>query len=1529
MDPIQIVIDDSNKDIAEKTTLNITDETKIKAASCFSEKKKLLCKIISGIVIFVIIASIAFGVYFGIFWKKEYKYRPPNSGSVINVEIVSRNSTSNSRSLTEDESISNSTYTLIVVDSTVNSIELIAVPGIVTEAEIYNLRFLSDSDEETFDTLPFYIAQVDLTEGKVFSMKKPVNVSESDAQKTASAISMAVINTRGEEKAKMKDSSTNACEVYGEVSYCPSFSSEINEKYVILKTSYNGFIANEHRRLEDSNPLIGNTNLTIEKTSYINKDTGDIDRSEVNGAANINVIENENDTSSLSESYVIESNLSAQFTQTNFTLSKNEVKDLKSNLEKHVNYEDVNLNSTQSYKVDGDNPDGSLIMGPTESRELELQDHGRNLGVSINEKVNLFKVLGTNVNLCIKMLEKEGGNLGATTSLEFGKVFSVILAEQVYGESFLKKVKQIINLKNILEEGINKLKNLTDVYVNKSIGPFQTEILTKIAELQSFLVTAETMLTNATKSLESTASSYIDKINTKTKEFEKKIEDQVAQTQNSIDELKNESDKLNNLISDANKLKDQLQSELQKGKNKLDDLKNTQIPNLEKIKNDAISKIQENAKNLLDYENLENNYQNAKTQLENQITEITKVINTLQSYAENIKGVIDSLSDQIKAIQEYANSQLSSLKNNIESSVDEIYKGLEDVEKRIDEEVTKATEKLNNQIADLQSQINDIENQLKTATEDKISELLDEKAKLQSDISTCQEKINTEISKTSAELNAQKDKYLADFDAQCQIAEGEFRKQMKYWSDTILAYKNQISDFSGQLNNIESQLINEKEQIENELSGLARRFLSEGQDLNIYYEDLKNTLNSQIIEKSNQINEVIELKNKLNDISILADSESEKVQTNLLKSKESIENEVKDLKSQVEESLLDVEKRIISEVTEARKQIESEIQNKQQELEKSIDDAEKALIQASIDNLNTLLLEKANLEQELLAEKQKLEDQIEEMKVAYLYMLAQGTDRFKEVFEEAQSIVEIASSKLQEFSSKLSESQVKAGSAMQNLTETINSKINNLVSGAKDLANTLESQVNDTAANIQNLTSQVSEIINSTLTIEVNITNILTNISSVQSILENKTKDIQALQPVLNNFLSTQYSILNGTYNWTTFFSNNSFLGVRKMIEDSVITPINNLYTTIISLKNITMSIVNGFKSISSSFLGSSKNSASSMSSSSSNVGSLAEADKVKSGTKLFDFSVFDKTVDSITNQFNSIKNTFNSLSDIANNGVTDDLAKIANIANPATWSDKLDKIITDFKTIETKFKVSLDYGDAKNLVLNQLKNKFSNEISSVVNVLAIKNDLSAIATDFATNALSSILSSQAASKLLTTIFGPASMNKKTLFKYNYNYNIFLPPITTPIGMITVGVLLKFNAKIDITTILSAQKISFEILPQAGILVNAGAEWNFVVGSVGAGAMLTSTSSIPAEAGLSILQSSVYYKCNFQLSISGKAGLYVRWITIKWVRKCWGRRWFKICILIPSLKYSNPSYFLYAEYGLQTSTAIIPEKFLS
>ncbi|OMJ65843.1 hypothetical protein SteCoe_37537 [Stentor coeruleus] len=1499
------------------------DSTMVSNDKPSNSKMKKYRKLLIGAIIVLVLISIAFGVYFGVFYQKEYKYKPPEAGTVINVGIISSNSTSDSRFLSDNATISTS-YTFIIVSSSSSSMELLAAPGIVDEMEILKLRSLSDTDEnsdEQSNSPQIYIAQVDLNEGKISSLKKPENSTESQAQETASAINMAVINVRGEEKAKKGDLSANDCETYGDVLYCPTFTSEMNDEYVILKASYDGSSFKGNRRLEDDDPLLISSNVTIEKNSYIRKDTGSLEKSEVNGTANINIVDSENATDSAS--FSMNNQMSAEFKNSNFSLSKDEAKNLKNKLEKTNKYDEVDLAGNKSYTIEGDHHDNSTTNS-SENRELSLQDHGRNLGISVNEKVYLLKVLGVEVYLKIKMTEKSDGSLGAATSLSFGSIFNVPLAEQVYGGSFLKKFKQIINLKNVLEEEINNIKNIIDDYVSKTVGSFNIDITIKIAELQSFLVIAETKLDNSMKGLENTASNYIDQVMLKTGEFKQNLEDQISQTQDSLKKIISELEILNSFVSEANQLKEQLENELHEAKTKLDDFK-SQLPNLEEEKEKIISEIEKNAKELIDYEELKKNYEDIRTQIQIQIDEINEIINTIAIFIEDAKEAIEILNEEIDEVQTYIDTQINNLKQDIENAINELNEKLEDVEKRIDEEVIKATEDLEKMIDDLQIQIDDIENQLKTASEDQINLLLEQKAQIESQIEEYQNKINTDIAIISTELNAQKDQYLEELNAQYKIAEDEFIKQLNYWSGTSKIYINQINIFLEKTEDIKSQLSNEKEQLENDLSIIVSCLTLEKEDLKAYYEDLKVEIESQILNKANEIEEVVQINSKINSVLEIVQKFFDDAQSQLLKTKEEIENEVLSLKSSAEENLKDLENRIKLEVTDIRNEIELEIQNKLQEIDKAIEESEKALIQLAIDELNAQLEEIAKLEQDLLAQKQEIENSIEDMKNAYLYMLEKGSGEYKEMLLQAKDLYDFTSNKLQEFSSTLSQIE----SFKQDISDTIENAIKPLVSEINEAALSLESQANAIVENIENLNTQIYQITESTLTIEFNITQICTNITSMEDILVEKNKNIEELESVFKNFISTQDLILSGSYSWSNFFTENNLLNVRNIIEDSLITPLNEIYNSIITLKDISSSLVSGFKTISSDFLNSSKNKASKMASSSNNIESLVESDTVKSGTKVFDFSVFENTIDSVVNQYNFVKNTFSSISELVTNGVTDDLKKIANIANPVTWKEKIEKIIVNFKNIEDEFKIILDYGDVTDIVISHLESKFSNEMNSIMNGLAIANDLTAIVSDFSTGSLSSILSSKTVTKTLLTIFGPESVSTKNLLSYSRNYNIKFPRIPTPIGSINVCIIFKFGARIDLKSTTSLEKIGFEILPSANLYINAGAEWNFLIAKIGVGASLSSSVSLPVETGISFIEGKAYVQGQFITSISGKAGLYLRWLKIKIVRKCWRVWHFKICIWYPKLQYSKPWYFLYASYDSQNAKEIIPHYYIS
>lgn len=100
---------------------------------------------------------------------------------------------------------------------------------------------------------------------------------------------MATINIHGEEKVKKKDLSANDYGTDRNVSYCPAFTSEI---------------------------------------------TGSLERSEVNGTSNMDLIKSENITNSTL--FTIEGHMSAHFSNSNFSLTQKEIEDLKKRLEETI-----------------------------------------------------------------------------------------------------------------------------------------------------------------------------------------------------------------------------------------------------------------------------------------------------------------------------------------------------------------------------------------------------------------------------------------------------------------------------------------------------------------------------------------------------------------------------------------------------------------------------------------------------------------------------------------------------------------------------------------------------------------------------------------------------------------------------------------------------------------------------------------------------------------------------------------------------------------------------------------------------------------------------------------------------------------------------------------------------------------------------------------------------------------------------------------------------------------------------------------
>ncbi|OMJ91223.1 hypothetical protein SteCoe_6294 [Stentor coeruleus] len=1471
----------------------------------------ILTSTLAGMIIFLTLASVILGIYFAIFYKIDFKYQPPKTGSVINIEIISTSEGSRSRLLEDNNSETNETiinYTFIVLDSTSESMEVIAAPGIVTEIEIKRLRSLSD-DTETIDNLPFFIAQLNFKKGEIQSLKKPQNTTESDSQKVVSALSMALINLQGEEKARKgkgkEKSNADDCETYGEALYCPSFSSEINEDYEILKATYNGISSNGNRRLSNENPLLENTNITLEKISHINMKTGILEKSKVQGSVSMNLFENENITNQ--SEYTVNTNLTANFMNSNFSMSQKDAKDLKKALELSIIYEEANLNTTQEFMVDGNYSDDDTIINPPEERQLSLENHGRNLIYSYQEEVFLFRIIGVDIFLRFKILENAGGNFESSFILRFGQVFDIKSSSQINSNDLMRKIRKVMNLKNILEDGVNNIKFLISDYSNYTVGVFETQILGEFTKLQSFLEKADTNFTNALNDMDIETENFANAVKTKTDGFKDYINSQVLQTNNSMNNLISNSKALNNSISDSKILIELYEMELRETNNEIDSLNNVQIPFLNKEINITLSKLQENTQNYSEYTKLKQKYENAETQVNDQISNELQVIKTINSFEETIVNEKDILEKEINSTENYINYELKELKRNIKTNIDDLNEKIKIIDQRIEVEVIQSTKEKKENIEGLKKSNADLDNRLSFATEDQVALFLEIKELIQTMIDDLENQLNVEIPQLSTDLNAKKTQYLEEIDLQFVIAEKKYNNQSKYWNDNFESYKNEINNNKQIIQSIKLQLSEEKQQLETNLSLINTEILSQREDIVPFYEILASQLILQEKSVDKGVDKVTEVENKLDDVLDYIDTACEDIKFQSLKSKEDIENEVNDLRTQANQNLLNLDNRIQLEVIDARNQIEAEIAIKQTSLNQIVDNAEKVILQGEIDKLNESLIEINNLEQELLAQKSDIENNIEEMEIPYLYVLVQGTKEYKEKLLQTENLLKLVS--LQELNLTISDSITEKYTIKQDLLNIKNTRIIPLITNAEGIAITLQNYVNATEDDIKNVTSQIYQLGNLTLCIELEIANTSANISNLENSLLITTESIEELKPSLINITSIQNSINDGTYNWTTFFDSNNLTSTKQIIENSVILQIDNTYNLAVAMINATSEILNRFNSTSKEFIDKSYIITFAMQNSSNNLANLDEAERVTSGTKVFDFTEFNKTVDLIKNKFDTIKNEFNSTANNATNYTAENLKEVDRISNQTYWNQKLDKSINSFKAIENQFNINLDYGNVKDVALNKLKNLFTDQINNEINYLNICDNLTAITSNFTNSSLSSIIFSQASTNKLIPYFGLLGENSTNLLSRTLNFNIHFPGISTPIGFIIPVANLKYDENIFFKSIMSNLRKGIQFVPKGTLVITSGIEWNFFLGAVGFGISMINSNSFLVEFGLSFTESLLYSKSSYSCSQNSLVGVYLRWLRIEWRKACWGG-WIRICIWYPVTSYSDPNYII-------------------
>jgi hypothetical protein len=446
--------------------------------------------------------------------------------------------------------------------------------------------------------------------------------------------------------------------------------------------------------------------------------------------------------------------------------------------------------------------------------------------------------------------------------------------------------------------------------------------------------------------------------------------------------------------------------------------------------------------------------------------------------------------------------------------------------------------------------------------------------------------------------------------------------------------------------------------------------------------------------------------------------------------------------------------------------------------------------------------------------------------------------------------------------------------------------------------------------------------------IEINLNEISLNVTNLDSLITSKNLIIDQARGQYDQVKKTLDSILGGGYDWAKEFLSNNLLQVRSIIQETLVKPLNDTLNILIILKDTVKVIKDQISKQSNQVKTDSQSGSNSMVQSSNNVFNLPTSEQIASGTKLFDFAVFDDSINKIKNNISKIKSFGDSLSQLADSNSLTSLQKVASIFNINTWETKLNAVLSQFKSLETKYKIVLDYGDIQSFVLKYIQEKYSTELNTILGSLKDITEIISLVNDLSQNTLPKLLSSQVFKSTLINLLGPTQIITQNLYGFSKSWVITLPPIPTPVGTINCALTITARASVDLQTVLSLAKNSFGFSASGGLGLFASAGWNFVLGEVGAGADLRSDASLPVEAGFTFETTSFFVQGNFALTVSGQAGVYYKVITVHIGRKCWGRRWWRICIPWITISYSGPNWIISSGFNTNYQTAIIPYKVL-
>ena len=1470
----------------------------------------------------ICLSSIILGLYFGLN-KKNSHYNPPKSGVVFygNYSSSLQNQTSNdtNRMLegTPSEGLSTQ-LTFIVVGNSEDTIEIIVIPGIIVEKELRNLRTLDDKNEENNSSqIPFFIVKADTDKGKILSMKASKLVDENYSQTVVNSVQLALVSSKGDKQAA-GESNEEICEDYSDVVYCPTYKRHKADNNYVLAAEYDNKSLSKHRRLKESDEIITRSEINIEKLSYINGKTGELMKSHALGQVSIPITGEGSNTQNLT----LNQDVSVDFSYSSGLMKKDETDDLKKFFESKE-IVDVNLKPAHT---------SSLVKNSTETDSHG--GHRRNLGLRIENKVKVLDVLGMPLYYSFLLEDTPEANFRSSSLFQISDKLNIPFGTNEYGNDFVNKIKKLISLKNLFENKIFEIRDVVFNYAYNDFVDYNQFVLAKLTETQVLIIESGDKLFLFIEGLLTKAQNYSDKVDSMTDEFKKQFEKQIFEHQSTMQDYTSITiEPLNKRLNSEKKLKEDYENELNENTKVLNNLKENTLKNLVNEKEQIMDQINTEKQKFKAFEDIEKSFGEIIKILSDYKNTQLQDLDLVKTTTSHFQSLSKTVGDELGILDKYINSELLEFKSNIDSKVDEINQSIKNIEIKIYNEVTLATDQIKGEIQELNLKVTEIELKIESSTGLERQNLIAQKDALLAQIIEKQYKLENDIKEKKELLENQKRDLEQTLNLNIEEAKNELNSKLIKWKthseniQEILSNQLNVSILVTEktLNQAKSSLISELENLKN----LTNNEVNEKKDLLL---QSISSIEKQLELEEFNIQSITQLKSQMN---IALDQGASKVlylNNELAKTKEEISEEIKSIKSEIKSQIENLETELKIEVYDIRTSTESDIKSKQEKItelmskmESNYEEQVKS-IEAEIIVLQSRLLNLNTLEDDLLIKKKYLESKLNDIKQDYTYQLYLKGNDFREFYTSQENRVKlIASTAL-----ALNESLSSCAKSLESLTEEL-SKIYNeeiepypkiLDQNIKKLGST-EQQI---SSSIQTVQLQIKNISSSNENLNIELIEATTNLNKTQTELEDALEHYKGLEKTLNDLTGVNGSIQDGSFDWNDFFVKNQLLTITNDIEKEIDSVFGLLNTNFPELEKAVNQFNQAFDQKSLLFTTLSRDKSLNIMNSGSNIKNLPLTSKLISTTNLFDYKNFTQVLDRITTTFNTLKGTIDNLSNQATISTLVSKNKLAQIVNPLYWEEKLNKFVLKFQDIENKFKIKLGVDKYKQIILDKIEKNFNSKANLILNNLSVSEKLNLIKKDFLSSTLESLNFSQSLIKTFMSFLGDFNPIKSNLVLPPSNFRIFLGSIPTPVGTIDAYLDINANLRVDISYILSNDKLATSLVSSGALVLSASAGWNFAVGEVGIGVSNKVNTVLSIATGFEFNNPGFYLWINQDLSIYGNEGLYYKVLIFGWYRVCIGRRWWRFCFNVPTISRSDPRWIFLKNWNEVTSTAIFPYK---